>query len=41
MDFIFKYSGILSKVIIVIFVAAVIFLIIRALIRKRKTTEAA
>lgn len=36
MDFIFKYSGILSKVIIVIFVLAVLFLIVRAIIRKRK-----
>lgn len=36
MDFIFKYSGILSKVIIVIFVVAVAFLIIRAIVRNRK-----
>ena len=36
MDFIFKYSGILSKVIIVIFVIAVVFLVVRALIRKRR-----
>lgn len=36
MDFIFKYSGILSKVIIVIFVIAVVFLVVRTLIRKRR-----
>ena len=36
MDFIFKYSGILSKVIIVLFVIAVAIIAIRAIIRKRK-----
>ena len=36
MDFIFRYSGILSKAIIVIFVVAVAFLIVRAIVRKRK-----
>lgn len=36
MDFIFKYSGILSKAIIVIFVIAVAFLVVRAIVRKRK-----
>lgn len=40
MDFIFKYSGILSKVIIVIFVIAVVFLVVRALIRKRRQPAA-
>ena len=36
MDFIYKYSGLLSKIIIVIFGVAVVFLIVRAIIRKRK-----
>lgn len=36
MEFIYKYSGMLSKVIIVIFVAAVAVLVIRAIIKKRK-----
>ena len=36
MDFIYKYSGILSNIIIVLFVAACIFLIVRAIIRKRR-----
>lgn len=40
MDFIFKYSGILSKAIIIIFVAVVIFIIIRAIIRNRKKNNA-
>lgn len=39
MDFIFKYSGILSKVIIVIFIIAVIFLILRSLIKKSKRSR--
>ena len=38
MDFIFKYSGILSKVIIVLFVLAVAFLVVRAIVRKRKNS---
>lgn len=36
MDFIYKYSGLLSKVIIVLFAVAVIFFIVRSIIRKRK-----
>ena len=36
MDFIYKYSGMLSKIIIVIFVVCVVFLIVRAIVRKRK-----
>lgn len=36
MDFIYKYSGMLSKAIIVLFVLAVAFFIVRALLRKRK-----
>ena len=36
MDFIYKYSGMLSKAIIVLFVLAVDFFIVRALLRKRK-----
>lgn len=36
MAFIYKYSGLLSKIIIVLFVVAVVFLIVRALVRKRK-----
>ena len=39
MEFIFKYSGILSKVIIILFVAAVIFLIIRAIIKKSRSSR--
>lgn len=39
MDFIFKYSGILSKVIIILFVVAVIFLILRAIIKKYKSSR--
>lgn len=36
MDFIYKYSGMLSKIIIVLFVVVVLFLIVRALIRKKR-----
>ena len=36
MDFIYKYSGLLSKVIIVLFAVAVLFFIVRSIIRKRK-----
>lgn len=36
MDFIYKYSGLLSKIIIVLFAVAVIFFIVRSIIRKRK-----
>ncbi len=36
MDFIYKYSGLLSKIIIVIFVAAVAFLVVRSIIKKRR-----
>ena len=36
MDFIYKYSGLLSKIIIVLFAAAVVFLIVRAIIKKNK-----
>ena len=36
MDFIYKYSGMLSKIIIVIFAAAVVFLIVRAIIKKNR-----
>lgn len=36
MTFIYKYSGLLSKIIIVIFVIAVVFLVVRSLVRKRK-----
>ncbi|MBQ9587769.1 MAG: DedA family protein [Bacteroidales bacterium] len=36
MDFIYKYSGMLSKVIIVIFVAACVVLIVRAIIKKKR-----
>lgn len=36
MDFIYKYSGLLSKVIIIIFVVVCIILIVRAIIKKRK-----
>ena len=36
MEFIYKYSGLLSKVIIVLFVVACLFLIVRAIIKKRK-----
>lgn len=39
MDFIYKYSGILSKIIIVVFAVCVVFLIVRAIIRKRKKTS--
>lgn len=35
MDFIYKYSGMLSKIIIVLFAAAVVFLVVRAIIRKK------
>ncbi len=35
MAFIYKYSGLLSKIIIIVFVAVVVFLIVRAIIRKR------
>ena len=38
MDFIYKYSGMLSKIIIVIFAVCVVFLIVRAIVRKRKKT---
>lgn len=38
MDFIYKYSGLLSKIIIVIFIVCVVFLIVRAIIRKRRKT---
>lgn len=42
MDFIYKYSGILSKIIVALFVAAVAVLTVRALVRsRRKKTEAA
>ncbi len=37
MDFIYKYSGMLSNIIIVLFVICIVFLVIRALIRKRKS----
>ena len=40
MEFIFKYSGILSKVIIAVFVVVVVFLIVRAIIRKRQKATA-
>lgn len=40
MEFIYKYSGLLSKVIIVLFVLACIFLIVRAIIRKRQKATA-
>ena len=36
MDFIYKYSGMLSKIIIVVFALCVVFLIVRAIVRKRK-----
>ena len=36
MEFIYKYSGLLSKVIIVLFVAACLFLAVRAILRKKK-----
>lgn len=36
MDFIYKYSGLLSKVIIVLFAVVVLFFIVRSIIRKRK-----
>ena len=36
MDFIYKYSGMLSKIIIVIFAVCVVFFIVRAIVRKRK-----
>ena len=36
MDFIYKYSGMLSNVIIVIFVAACVVLIVRAIIKKKR-----
>jgi membrane protein DedA with SNARE-associated domain len=39
MAFIYKYSGLLSKVIIVIFVAVVLFFIVRAFVRKRKKQQ--
>ena len=38
MDFIYKYSGLLSKIIIALFAAAIVFLAIRAIIRKRRKT---
>ena len=40
MEFIFKYSGMLSKVIIAVFVVVVVFLIVRAIIRKRQKATA-
>lgn len=40
MAFIYKYSGLLSKVIIVIFVVVVCFYIVRAIVRKRKKQQA-
>ncbi len=36
MAFIYKYSALLSKIIIVVFVVAVVFLIVRSIVRKRK-----
>ncbi|MBP5190358.1 MAG: DedA family protein [Bacteroidales bacterium] len=36
MAFIYKYSGLLSKIIIVLFAVAVVFLIVRAIVRKNK-----
>lgn len=36
MDFIYKYSGLLSKIIIVVFAVCVVFLIVRAIVRKQK-----
>ena len=36
MDFIYKYSGLLSKIIIVVFAACVVFLVVRAIARKRR-----
>ena len=39
MDFIYKYSSLLSKIIIVIFIACIIFFIVRAMIRKRKNKQ--
>ena len=40
MEFIFKYSGMLSKVIIAVFVVVVVFLIVRAIISKRQKATA-
>lgn len=37
MEFIYKYSSLLSKIIIIVFVVAVAFIVIRAIIKKRKT----
>ncbi len=40
MEFIYKYSGMLSKIIIVLFAVCVVFLIVRAIVRKhKKATE--
>lgn len=36
MAFIYKYSGLLSKIIIAIFIAACLFFVLRALVRKRR-----
>lgn len=36
MDFIYKYSGLLSKIIIVVFAVCVVFLVVRAIVRKRR-----
>ena len=36
MDFIYKYSGLLSKITIVVFAVCVVFLVVRAIVRKRR-----
>ena len=39
MKFIYEYSGLLSKVILIIFVVAVAFFVVRAIIRKRRKAQ--